>query len=81
MDLKVMPKLYKGHKFILCVIDELTNYCITMPIYQGISRQIRRSRGCIDMQHHIKVWHTRLHDNGSGHCIYVYNYKLLCLRD
>ena len=26
MDLKVMPHLSKGHKFILCVIDEITNY-------------------------------------------------------
>ena len=24
MDLKVMPRLYKGHKYILCVIDEVT---------------------------------------------------------
>ena len=35
MDLKVMPKSYKGHKFILCVIDEMTNYLITMLIYQA----------------------------------------------
>ena len=35
MDLKVMPKSYRGHRFILCVIDEMTNYLITMPIYQG----------------------------------------------
>ena len=34
MDLKVMPKSYRGHKFILCVIDEMINYLITMPIYQ-----------------------------------------------
>ena len=33
MDLKVMPKLYNGHKFILCIIDEVTNYLITVPIY------------------------------------------------
>ena len=35
MDLKVMPKSYRGHKFILCVIDEMTNSLITMPIYQA----------------------------------------------
>ena len=40
IDLKVMPKLYKGHKFILCVIDEMTNYLITMPIYQARSEEI-----------------------------------------
>ena len=28
-----MPKSYKGHKFILCIIDEVTNYLITVPIY------------------------------------------------
>ena len=33
MDLKVMPKSYKGHKFILCIIDEVTNYLKTVPIY------------------------------------------------
>ena len=25
MDLNVMPRLHKGHKYILCVIDEVTN--------------------------------------------------------
>ena len=33
MDLKVMPKSQKGHKFILCIIDEMMNYLITVPIY------------------------------------------------
>ena len=40
MDLKVMPKSYRGHKFILCVIDEMTNYLITMPIHQARSEEI-----------------------------------------
>ena len=35
-----MPKSYTGHKFILCVIDEMTNYLITMPIYQARSEEI-----------------------------------------
>ena len=35
MDLKVMPRSGKGHKFILCSIDEVTNYLITVPIYQS----------------------------------------------
>ena len=35
-----MPKSYRGHKFILCVIDEMTNYLITMPIYQARSEEI-----------------------------------------
>ena len=40
IDLKVMPKSYRGHKFILCVIDEMTNYLTTMPIYQARSEEI-----------------------------------------
>ena len=35
MDLKVMPHSSKGHKFILCIIDEVTNYLITVHIYQS----------------------------------------------
>ena len=35
-----MPKSYRGHTFILCVIDEMTNYLITMPIYQVRSEEI-----------------------------------------
>ena len=40
MDLKVMPRSYKGHKFILCIIDEVINYLITVPIYQAKSEEI-----------------------------------------
>ena len=39
MDLKVMPRLQKGHKFILCIIDEVTNYLITVPIFQAKSKE------------------------------------------
>ena len=35
MDLKVMPRSQKGHKFILCIIDEMTNYLITVPIHHS----------------------------------------------
>ena len=35
-----MPKSYRGHKFILCVIDEMTNNLITMPIHQARSEEI-----------------------------------------
>ena len=28
-----MPRSSKGHKFILCIIDEVTNYLITVPMY------------------------------------------------
>ena len=40
MDLKVMPQSNKGHKFILCIIDEVTNYLITVPIYQSKAEEI-----------------------------------------
>ena len=40
MDLKVMPRSYKGHKSILCIIDEVTNYLITVPIFQAKSEEI-----------------------------------------
>ena len=39
-DLKVMPKLHRGDKFILCFIDEVTYYLITMPIHQARSEEI-----------------------------------------
>ena len=37
MDLKVMPRSQKGHCYILCVIDKVTNYLVTAPIYQAKS--------------------------------------------
>ena len=37
MDLKVMPK---GHKFILCLINEVTNYLITVLMYQAKSEEV-----------------------------------------
>ena len=33
MDLKVMPRSQKGHRYILCIIDEVTNYLVTVPIF------------------------------------------------
>ena len=35
-----MLKSNKGHKFILCIIDEVTNYLITVPIHQSRSEEI-----------------------------------------
>ena len=40
MDLKVMPRSHKGHKYILCIIDEVTNYLVTVPIFQARSEEI-----------------------------------------
>ena len=35
-----MPRSNKGHKYILCIIDEVTNYLITVPIHQSKSEEI-----------------------------------------
>ena len=40
MDLKVMPKSQKGHKYILYVIDEMTNFLITVLIFQAKSEEV-----------------------------------------
>ena len=40
MDLKVMPCLNKGHKFVLCITDDVTNYLITVPLYQSKAEEI-----------------------------------------
>ena len=40
MDLKAMPRSYRAHTFILCIIDEVTNYLITVPIHQAKSEDI-----------------------------------------
>ena len=35
-----MPGSYKGHKYILCIIDEVANYLITVPIHQSRLEEI-----------------------------------------
>ena len=40
MDLKIMPRSHKELKYILCIIDEVTNYLITVPIHQARSDEI-----------------------------------------
>ena len=34
-----MPKSHKGHRYILCVIDEVTNFLVTVPIFQARSEE------------------------------------------
>ena len=63
MDLKVMSRLQKGHQYILCVIDEMTNYLITAPLYQARSEEIGEAL----MENAISKFGTAIvHDNGSG---------------
>ena len=40
MDLKVMPRLQRGHWYILCIIDEVTNYLVTAPLFQARSEEV-----------------------------------------
>ena len=40
VDLKVMPRCHKRHKFILYIIDEVTNYLIAVPIYHARSEEV-----------------------------------------
>ena len=40
MDLKVMPKSQKGHKYVLFVIDEVTNFLIMVPIFKARSEEV-----------------------------------------
>ena len=40
MDLKVMLRSHKGQRYILCIIDEVTNFLITVSIFQARSEEI-----------------------------------------
>ena len=40
MDLNVMARLYKGHRYILCIIDEVTNLLVSVPIFQAKSEEV-----------------------------------------
>ena len=43
MDLKVMPRLHKVLRYILCIIDEVTNFLVTVPIFQAKSEEVREA--------------------------------------
>ena len=36
-----MPRSYKGDKYKLCIIDEATNYLITVLVYQSKEEEMR----------------------------------------
>ena len=73
MDLKVMPRSHKGHKYILCIIDEVTNFLITVPI---LSSQISGNRRGPNRKCDKKILSTRIYYNGSRQCIYVFPHDL-----
>ena len=66
MDLKVMPRLHKDHRYILCIFDKVTNFLVTVPIFQ-----VRRGRRGTFRTCHNKILHTRIYNNGSRQCIHV----------
>ena len=35
-----MPRSYKGYRYILCIIDEVTNFLVTVPIFQTKSEEV-----------------------------------------
>ena len=43
IDLKVMPRSLKGHKFILCIIAEVTNYLITVHTFHAKLEEVGES--------------------------------------
>ena len=38
-----MPRSYKDDRYILCIIDEVTNYIITSPVKQAKSEEVRET--------------------------------------
>ena len=38
-----MPRLHKGHRYILCIIDKVTKYLVTVPIFQARSEEIGKA--------------------------------------
>ena len=43
MDLKMMPKSQKQHQYILCIIDEVTNYLVTAPLFHARSEEVGKA--------------------------------------
>ena len=74
MGLKVMPRSHKGHKFNLCIIDEVINYLITVSIYQAKSDEMVEA---LKENMKTKYFHSRIYHNGSGQCIYVFVHDVL----
>ena len=43
MDLKMMPRSQKGHWYILCIINEVTNYLVTAPLFHARSEEVGKA--------------------------------------
>ena len=69
-----MHRSHTGYKYILYITDEVTNYLITVPIYQAKSEEI--GQALIDNL--IKKYCIPEYKyKESGQCIYVFTYHLL----
>ena len=73
MDLKVMPRSHKGHKYILCIIDEVANFFYYSSFF---SSQIRGNMRGTNRKCDNKMLHTRIYNNGSRQCIYVFPHDI-----
>ena len=40
MELKVIPRSYRGYKYILVVNDEVTDFMVNIPVHQSRSEEI-----------------------------------------
>ena len=67
MDLKVMLRSQKGHWYILCIKDEVTNYLVTAPLCQARSEEVREAL----IESVISKFGTPEYNDGSGQCIHV----------
>ena len=56
-----MSRLYKGDRFILCVIDEVTNYIITTPVKQA---KLEEGGEALINNVFFQILCSRLHDHG-----------------
>ena len=43
MDLKVLPRSQKRPQYILCIMHEVTNYLVTVPLFQARSEEVGKA--------------------------------------
>ena len=68
-----MPRSNIGHKYFLCIKDEVMNNLITVPIHQSRSEQI----GDTLIKNVItKKLCTQLYNNGPRQHIHIFNHEL-----
>ena len=78
MDLKVMPRSQKGHRYMLCIIDKVTNYLVSAPLYQARSEEVGEAL----IEHIISKFGTPeyiMMDQGSAFMSSLMNYPFKAL--